>query len=392
MGEGKAGWLSSAFAAMTIDDLVARAQRALAADRYALYRWRQETSYCVRREGVSEQFVEAIRRSDAHRALLDQLRREQPAVLTEPISPQQRMAWEGEGIAGAVLLPLSHDQKLQGLLAFYYDQPRRIEPPGTPALALARVLGWLLDEHRPDDWMRPRDAGDRIEAILCHDLEAPLDSTQTLIDRARRQLALAHAADDPEVLHTLEQAQRQIEDLSARVSHLRQLVEGEDQEMALALAPVAINDELPPMIERLSDLTAGQAIDLTVSIEADLPGVCCRADPARLEQALGNVVLNAAERSAPRSTIRITLATVRPAGRAAAAVISVHDTGPPPGRELAAAGVGSGIHLYFARQLVERQGGSLSIACPHDGGMTVSFELPLLEHGRASIRDASATS
>jgi signal transduction histidine kinase len=175
---------------------------------------------------------------------------------------------------------------------------------------------------------------------------------------------------------------------------------------------VALDEELPMMLERLAELTGDRPVDLFVAPHRG--PLRCWADAARLEQALGNLLATAAERSPPRAKIRVNLSAGCRPGTRACAFLSVHDRGAPPDErddgsaggagetpladspadsvagsvagsvaESVSTGVGAGLHLFFARRLVELQGGTLAVTSPDDGGMTVTVELPLFDAAEA---------
>jgi signal transduction histidine kinase len=109
------------------------------------------------------------------------------------------------------------------------------------------------------------------------------------------------------------------------------------------------------------------------------PSMPLRCDPRKVRQVLVNLVQNALEASAPRSTIRITLHAGEDEAR-----IDVDDEGSGLGAvELARAfdvgfttkTTGSGLGLALARGLVRQHGGELTLSRREPRGCRASFTL-----------------
>ncbi|MFE9751268.1 sensor histidine kinase [Saccharothrix saharensis] len=129
-----------------------------------------------------------------------------------------------------------------------------------------------------------------------------------------------------------------------------------------------------------------QASGVDLRAEAGHRPVVVHADPARLRQALGNLVSNAIRHTPPGGTVVV---AVR--GHADAVEFAVTDTGSgiaaehlphlfdrfyraDPSRDRAAGG--SGLGLAIARHLVEAHGGTLTAASTPGNGSTFTIRLP----------------
>jgi two-component system, OmpR family, sensor histidine kinase KdpD len=124
---------------------------------------------------------------------------------------------------------------------------------------------------------------------------------------------------------------------------------------------------------------------VTLDLDSNLPIV--RADPMQVEQALVQILDNAAKYSAEGTPIRV---AARPNGQSV--VISVHDCGAGltgeekqqvggrffRGSRLAASTSGSGLGLWIAKAFVTANGGKVEVESEGaDRGTTVSIHLPL---------------
>ncbi len=124
---------------------------------------------------------------------------------------------------------------------------------------------------------------------------------------------------------------------------------------------------------------------VTLDLDSNLPIV--RADPMQVEQALVQILDNAAKYSAEGTPIRV---AARPNGQSV--VISVHDCGAGltgeekqqvggrffRGSRLAASTSGSGLGLWIAKAFVTANGGKVEVQSDGaDRGATVSIHLPL---------------
>ncbi|HEY2480021.1 MAG TPA: ATP-binding protein [Solirubrobacterales bacterium] len=248
---------------------------------------------------------------------------------------------------------------------------------GPVALILAALTGWVVIglALRPVDRMLVRlEDGLRRErtfvADASHELRTPLTQLKMELELMRRErprgdefdAALAAAIGDTDRLATLS------EDLLvlARADRDRLPVSREEVDLGALLAAVAARYPADPVE------VVGKAGEKRMTV---------RADRARLEQALGNLVDNALAHGAPP----VRLSAVR---RGAGVELHVTDAGggfPPdflpqafdrfsqvsPGDE----GSGTGLGLAIVRAIAEAHGGTAVVA-NRDGGADIWLALP----------------
>jgi two-component system, NtrC family, nitrogen regulation sensor histidine kinase NtrY len=120
------------------------------------------------------------------------------------------------------------------------------------------------------------------------------------------------------------------------------------------------------------------------SLAGNLPPRVLSCDTAQIEQALINLLKNAAESGAEPHSIELAV-TLAPQGHGQGFVIEVRDRG--PGFSAAALehalvpfystkAAGTGLGLTLCREIIEAHGGRLRIANREGGGAAVSFWLP----------------
>ncbi len=140
--------------------------------------------------------------------------------------------------------------------------------------------------------------------------------------------------------------------------------------------------------ERLSDLRV-----------AEIAPAGCRADPALLTTAIGNIIANAVKYSPAGSPV-----TVAAAERGGSIDITVADRGSgiaPEELEAifarfqrgsnALTTIGSGLGLYVARQIIEGHGGTIAVASERGAGSVFTLRLPRVP-GQARVAPAAAWS
>lgn len=159
---------------------------------------------------------------------------------------------------------------------------------------------------------------------------------------------------------------------------------------------VAVRSEpvdLEQIVEHCRDMLAeelrAKAIDLSVSIE--LPAAQVQADPARLQQALLNIVSNAVKYNRPGGSIRIDAVRATDAasitveiadsgiGMTPAQLASLYQPFNRLGRERIDSN-GTGIGLVIVKQLIGIMGGTIDIQSQEGEVTRVRLQLPAPAH------------
>lgn len=214
-------------------------------------------------------------------------------------------------------------------------------------------------------------AWQKLVHVLTHEIMNSLTPVASLSQTTRTLLAGAHLP--PDLAQDLDTA---LDAISRRAGSLAQFVSGY---RALATVPEAQPQtiELRALFERIKALAAPAWLArggvLLSSVEPET--LQLRADPGQLEQALVNLLQNAADATANTSVPQATLsASLARGGRLR---IEVADNGPGVPEDVAAEVFtpffttkpqGSGIGLALVRQLVHRNGGTVRHARAVAGG------------------------
>lgn len=146
----------------------------------------------------------------------------------------------------------------------------------------------------------------------------------------------------------------------------------------LDVQPVDLTMLAREAVDRLED--AGALRDRKIAVVAHHP-VVVPADPGRLRQVIANVVVNAAEATAPTGQI-----TIDARVEADTAILTLTDDGPGIPPEVLAQIFdpfvttkphGTGLGLAIAQAIVDAHGGRISIASSSETGTCVSLQLPI---------------
>jgi C4-dicarboxylate-specific signal transduction histidine kinase len=222
--------------------------------------------------------------------------------------------------------------------------------------------------------LRIRSAGE-IAATIAHEINQPLTALATFSGIASKALRDGDTA-------LAERAVGRLESESQRAARVVGGIRDLLRQGALNKSAVDIRQAL----EQISDLyrsdLATRGVHLSVTVDGDVPEIV--ADPVQVQQALHNLVLNAAEaiESAGRPG-RIDV-VARQSGGGFVRVM-VRDDGPgfPPAYDLAdpppftsTKSEGSGIGLTVVRSIAEAHGGRFDIQSTARGAH-VSLELPI---------------
>jgi PAS domain S-box-containing protein len=220
----------------------------------------------------------------------------------------------------------------------------------------------------------------RLAATIAHEIHNPLDAVVNL-------LYLMKSGSTPE------ETQEFIQMASAELDRVTQISRAMLGMYRESRTPVAL--ELKPIIESVLVLLERQLANAQVTVKSILPDhAIVTGYPAELRQVFTNLISNAAEASAPGSTIEILARLVAPRGRSLATaragvaiVINDHGIGISPADLerlfqpffTTKGEHGTGLGLWVSQGIVHKHGGTITVesrTTPEDPGTTITVFLP----------------
>jgi PAS domain S-box-containing protein len=370
-----------------LDAVLALARRLVAADAYAVWRNRPETSQW------SIDIAHGLSGDYCHDAI--KLLEKTPAlpvstivaddVMAQPMLADRRAVYEREGIRSLLCVPLRINGVTCGTLVFYFRTPHRFSPVevrvGTALGNLAAAAigsAELYEEVRDADRRK-----DEFLAMLAHELRNPLAPLRNALhilsvpDLGRGQGEQVRAMMARQVEHLV----RMVDDLLDVSRLLRGKIELRPEPFDVAEAVRRAVETAQPVIDALGH-------ELTVVLPAEpLP---VRGDLVRLAQVFANLLNNAAKYTDRSGRIRI--AAGREGGQVA---VRVRDTGVgiapdllpkvfdlfvQADRSAARTQGGLGIGLTLVKRLVEMHGGTVEVRSDGPGqGSEFVVRLPPAE-------------
>ena len=297
------------------------------------------------------------------------------------------------GLRHAFLCPLRTGAGVAGSLGFY--SPKALtDGQRCTAEAFSRQAALTLENARLLEALRELDRlKSDLLATISHELRTPL----TIVHGYAQRLKARAGADDAAAVEAI------AERILAGSTQLTHLVEDLVDFGRMERGEVRVDPQTVDLVPTLRDVVAAfQSREGGARLEAFLPAALpARADPARVAQAVANLVENAVK-YAPKERI-----VVRAAPAAGMVRVEVADQGPgiPPkeqprvwekfyrGSSTAALNRarGAGIGLAVVKALVEAQGGRVGLTSVPGRGACFWFELPA-SGGAASGPTGSAAS
>ncbi len=214
-------------------------------------------------------------------------------------------------------------------------------------------------------------------SLLAHELRSPLTSIKGFAQLAMRALDGPGAERARRHLQVIDQQSERIGRLIGDISDVSRLQRGK-----LALNPMPF--DLVPLVEATVAQQRVTSASHTITLAlADEP-LIVRADPARIEQSLVNLIANATSFSPANSEIAVTLER-----HGDSAHLSVRDwgIGVPQAerrqiferfyRATNGGGKGLGLGLFLVDQIVARSGGTIAVSDAPGGGTRFRLALPL---------------
>jgi signal transduction histidine kinase/CheY-like chemotaxis protein len=230
---------------------------------------------------------------------------------------------------------------------------------------------------------------DEFLATLSHELRTPLNAmlgwSQLLLQGQRDGAMLRRG------LETIERNARAQSQLIEDMLDMSRLLAGK---VRIDAAPIQPQDFVNAALETARPAALARSVGLDASIDHRAGPV--RGDLARMQQVMSNLISNAVKFSEPGGVVTVTL-RLEGEGSERAVAIDVADTGTGIASEFlpyvfdrfrqadsssARRHGGLGLGLAIARQLVELQGGAISVASRGEGqGATFTLHLPLAAPG-----------
>ncbi len=216
--------------------------------------------------------------------------------------------------------------------------------------------------------------------IIAHDLRQPITIITGYADLLAKRLA---GRGNPEEQRTIEHVLTSARNLNKMISDLLDISRISARQLVLERRTVDLPALVRGAVERAGSITGDRPVTVTVSSE--IPPV--NVDPARIEQVLDNLLVNAVKYGYPGTEIRIDVTR-----RLGEAIVSVtnHGDGIAPAElprlfsrfyrtSEARAGrkEGLGLGLYISRGLIEAHGGRIWAESTPGQTTTFSLALPL---------------
>lgn len=253
------------------------------------------------------------------------------------------------------------------------DLSARVPVSRGPFTNLEYTFNRMLDELEQTDQQRRN-----LTADVAHELNTPLHIIQGYLEGITDGI---YEPDEATINTLLDETQL----LARLVEDLRTLSLAEGGELPLQRERLALDEFLADIKTSFSGQSAEAGIHLRVETP---PGLTIYADPDRLDQILGNLVVNALRHTPSGGEIHIAASAI-PAG----VRIEVSDTGEgiapedlpyifnrfwrkDKSRERTESGGGHGLGLAIAQQLVHTHGGSIRAESEQGKGTTFIIELP----------------
>ena len=230
---------------------------------------------------------------------------------------------------------------------------------------------------------------DEFLGVASHELRTPLTAVQGYLQLVLRAQELADGTRQSATM-ALNQARR----LDRLVGDLVEPTRFQSGKLRLNLAQVDLVELTRSVVEAMQPLARGQ----TIRFETSTAALPVRADAARLEQVLQNLIGNAIKYAPNTEYIDVSLRQVD-----SQADLLVRDYGPGVAQKdrsqlfsrfyqarSRSDQSGLGLGLFIVRQLVTAHGGTIELQSPRGGGAAFAIRLPLARGGpRKAAQSAS---
>ncbi len=327
-------------------------------------------------KGRAVQFAQPLTEVDS---LLSRLRLILALVLVGGIA---LAALLGRLVAGAAVAPLKRLTQTTEHVALTHDLTQRIELDGSDELSrLARSFNAMLDalERSISALDASVHAQRQLVADASHELRTPVTSLRTNIEILQQQ---GPRMDPREHSRLLGDVVGQIEQLTLLMNDLIDLARGEQPRMDIE--DVRLDLLVEEVLER-----ARRSAPRT-PLHADLQPTLISGTPERLERAISNLIDNALKYSPDGEPVEVALhagqLTVRDHGPGISAADAPHVFDRFYRGAQARGRPGSGLGLAIVRQVVDQQGGTVTVQKAPGGGTLIRLRLS----GSEAVEDHEA--
>ena len=218
----------------------------------------------------------------------------------------------------------------------------------------------------------------RLAAMVAHEINNALDSAIRYVSLSRRTGA---GSCDPKVDEYLAEAHKGLMRIATIV---RELLDFSRSALGGTVDPMPLKDTLTEAARSLAPVAEGAGVAVSIDCAADLPPL----RSSTLYHVVLNLIKNAIEAMPGGGCIE-----VRARSLPDAVVLSVADTGPgispdvrahlfEPFFSVKATGQGTGLGLVICKDLIEKQGGSITAANRPEGGAEFTVTIPVARTGR----------
>jgi len=224
-------------------------------------------------------------------------------------------------------------------------------------------------------------ARDEFFSIASHELKTPLTPLKLQVRLIQKMLEGAQALDREWLRNAIRVASRQVDRLHHLIEGLLDVSRLDSGRLTLERVHADVASELAEFGRQFIDQARAAGCELTVRCEGPFG---LEADVVRLEQVLGNLILNSI-RYAPKRPIEVRILGGKPEGLS----IEVSDGGPgiaPELREriferfergeMKSAG-GMGLGLFISREIVRAHGGEITVDDAPGGGARFTVRIPV---------------
>lgn len=222
----------------------------------------------------------------------------------------------------------------------------------------------------------------RFTADASHELKTPL-----MVLRAGVERSLTHPDAPGEVVHTLDETLRQVNEMTELVTNLLTLARSDEGRSSLVLVEADLRVLVGELVETAEILGEEHGVVVQVSLP-DAP-MLATVEPGRIRQLLMNLITNAVKYTPKGGAVEISLAADGPD-----AVLQVRDTGigiatgdlahvferfwrADPARSRTGERPGVGLGLAIVKWIVDAHGGTIEVQSRPGRGTTFRVTLPL---------------